>query len=30
MTPLKRLHHVTFILGLFLAPGVLIWIMEAI
>ena len=30
MSPLKKLHHVMFILGLFIAPGVLIWIMETI
>ncbi len=30
MTFLKKLHHTAFILGLFLTPGVLIWIMEAI
>ena len=30
MTPLKKLHHTAFILGLFLAPGILIWIVEAI
>ncbi len=30
MTPLKKLHHTAFILGLFLMPGALIWIMETI
>ncbi len=30
MTPLRKLHHIIFIVSLWVAPGLLIWIWEAI